>query len=278
MAMMKRYRKSNMIMLCIAAALFLMSPLFPYIRSLVVMSVYSRTCEQESIMKEENIELKIPGGGATSESDWYPFVMTFTADDAFARQTGRAGEKLTILYNFPAFDLAKGCSRLYDEKSLYYNGFYGAYLVQQADGSPYGFDEAGDLNEEAAAQVAEFDFFTLVLGDFGLPESAESFECNISDTKSDITFVGYDGWTRIEAGMLVNGAAHEEQQWVQSYLQYGAPNYKTEKPFALVEMKSIVYARYFEEWNSSIFFYVMAPDEDVCRKCEKEILAQSILN
>ena len=41
---------------------------------------------------------------------------------------------LAKLYNFPAFDLrwGKGCSRLYDPTSPYYNAFYGAYLVTDA--------------------------------------------------------------------------------------------------------------------------------------------------
>lgn len=59
--------------------------------------------------------------------------MTFTADAAYAAYTGQPDARLTILYNFPAFDLSRGCSRLYDPNSPYYNGFYGAYLVR--DGS-----------------------------------------------------------------------------------------------------------------------------------------------
>ncbi len=135
--MRRKIRTIGIILVCIiiAGSIFVMSPLFPYVRSLAVMAVYSHVCKEDSIMEKEGFDVQIPGGGATNETDWYPFVMTFTADQEFSNYIGKQGEKLTILYNFPAFNLSKGCSRLYDTKSPYYNGFYGAYLVQQEDGS-----------------------------------------------------------------------------------------------------------------------------------------------
>lgn len=118
------------------------------------MSVYSGMHERQSIMEAKGIELSIPGGGATSEADWYPFVMTFNPSaESFCRFIGEANRKLTILYNFPAFDLrwGKGCSRLYDPTSPYYNAFYGAYLVTDvADVSEKGYTsltDAADISE-----------------------------------------------------------------------------------------------------------------------------------
>ena len=103
----------------IILAVFLWSPFSNYPVSLAVMKIYSGIHERDSIMTEKGIELRIPGGGVTREKDWYPFVMTFNDDAGFRRFTGEADVKLTILYNFPAFDLSKGCSRLYDPCLLY---------------------------------------------------------------------------------------------------------------------------------------------------------------
>ena len=50
---------------------FMLSPFSKYILSLSVMSVYSGMHERQSIMHEKGIELAIPGGSATKETDWY---------------------------------------------------------------------------------------------------------------------------------------------------------------------------------------------------------------
>ena len=61
--------------------IFLMSPIAPYVKSLLVMKVYSYMNERESFINEKGMEINIPGGGITEEKDWYPFVMTYNADD-----------------------------------------------------------------------------------------------------------------------------------------------------------------------------------------------------
>lgn len=113
-------------------AAFLWLPLSNYPISLAVMKVYSGIHQKDSIMAKKGISLEIPGGDSTKEKDWYPFVMTFNASESFRRFIGEADGAdldLTILYNFPAFDVLKGCSTLYNPNSPYYNSFYGAYMV-----------------------------------------------------------------------------------------------------------------------------------------------------
>ena len=75
------------------------------------------------------------------------------------------------------------------------------------------------------AGIAAFDFFTLVLGDFGLTPEGRVFDFTVNGWESGVTFAGYGGWTRIEADFTVNGAAHNRRDGVLSYLQYGAPNF-----------------------------------------------------
>ena len=225
----------------------------------------------------------------TREKDWYPFVMTFNDDAGFRRFTGAPDVKLTILYNFPAFDLLKGCSRLYDPASPYYNGFYGAYLVcyedddEEASGAAYGFLPDGSLDLMTVAQVPQFDFQKLVLQDFGIGRDQMVFDWEVSKSRQNVSYLGIDGWTRADAELSVNGTWHEADQFHRSYLQYGPPRYDLleyslpEEPFAPVEMTGRVYGRYFEEWDTSIFVYVLSSDPAVLEDCDREILSQSSL-
>jgi hypothetical protein len=239
--------------------IFFLSPVFPLVRSLAVMGVYDAIHDRNSLMHQENIKLHIPGGLSTPQTDWYPFVMTYVADQAYEVYSGEPGSKLTILYNFPAFSLGAGCSRLYDEESPYYNSFYGAYLVR--DGSNAALAEGLGAAAEAA-RIAQFDFFRLVLGDFGLTFSEQVFEFQVAEEEEDVSFLGYDGWIRLTADLTVNGCAHEKGEFVTSYLQYGAPGFPLEgEAFAPVAMKGLIYARYFPEWDAGVYFYVMGGEE-----------------
>jgi hypothetical protein len=264
---------SGILVTVVLLVLFFCSPIFPLVRSLAVMGVYDAIHDRNSLMRQENISLHIPGGLATSQTDWYPFVMTYVADQAYEVYSGEPGSKLTILYNFPAFSMQAGCSRLYDAKSPYYNSFYGAYLVR--DDSNTALAEGLGAAEEAA-RIAQFDFFRLVLRDFGLAPSAQVFEFQVTEEEEDVSFLGYDGWVRLIADLTVNGCAHERGEFVTSYLQYGAPGFSLEgEAFAPVAMKGLIYARYFPEWDAGVYFYVMG-GEDIYLEGEK-LLQGSVL-
>lgn len=299
----KKKWKPALIALCLFL-LFCASPFSKFLLSMGVMSVYSGMHEKESVLAEKKVELKIPSG---SGKGWYPFVMTFNPNSAdFCRFAGLPEDavRLSILYNFPAFDLSwgKGCSRLFDETSPYYNSFYGAYAVSgSTDGSPYGFHADGSLNQEEIAEVAKYDFQRLVLGDFGLAprdrvftwtasaEAEEGAAGEASETAAAASkqnlFLGETGWQRVDADLLVNGCAHSADGFVRSYLQYGTPNYdisktddENKRPFTPVEMKGRIYAKYLEEKDLSVFFYIIAADEKVLEQTDEEILRSSKLN
>lgn len=257
------------------AVVFALSPLFPFVRSLAVMSVYSKLHERHSLLAQEHIGLRMPGGLSTPAADWYPFPMTFVADELYAAASGRPDARLTIVYNFPAFDYARGCSRLYDPASPYYSSFYGAYLVRDGRSAALA---AGTPDEAAVAEIAAFDFFTLVLGDFGLAPEDRVFDFTVTDRAYGVSCAGYDGWARIQARLTVNGSAHNRRDAVRSYLQYGAPNFgPVAEEFAPVELYGIVCGRYFPQWDVEIYFYVMGADAQICLDCEAQILLNSTL-
>ena len=282
-------KKKVLVAFVAALIIFIISPLSRYVLSLGVMSVYSGTHARESIMADKGITLEIPGGGETPETDWYPFVMTFNPGESFGRAAEDNSLVLTILYNFGAFDLSTGCSRIYDRQSEYYNSFYGAYLVTRRDdggeasgeskAAPFGFDSEGHMDPEQTAIVPEFDFQHLVLGDFGIKTSEQVFEWTIDKTDEDVSYLGRDGWSRADASLLVNGASHTKKEFRQSYLQYGAPKYEVSAngEFKPVAMRGRVYGRYFEEWDTSVFFYILTPEKETLEKCDRDILSKSRL-
>jgi len=262
--------------------LFCLSPLANVCYSMAVMGIYSKINKNTSLLESEEIHLSIPGGLSTFSSDWYPFVMTFEANSGFRRFTGDSSLSLTILYNFPAFSPLKGCSKLYDTASPFYNSFYGAYLIKDADGDAYGFTRTSDntLFPDAAmvAEVPKYDFFRLVLSEFGLTSRNAVFGWNVTEISEPLTYAGEEGFYRIDATLTVNGASHRYQGFTQSYLQYGTPNYPVTDPLAPVPMYGRLYGKYLEEKQVSLFFYIVAADKEVLDACDKKILSNSSLN
>jgi len=244
----------------------------PALRSRIVMRIYSEYNEKESLLTEKNIRLEIPSG-----EGWYPFVMTFCDNHGFSTWMGEE-LKLTILYNFPEFRWNQRCSEIYNPKSEYYNSFYGAYIVEREGGTPYGFDEDGNCIPSEVAEVPQYDFWKLVLEDFGLSKEERCFEWTVNSVKENIEYAGDSGWTRISAKLKVNGIYHEADEYVMSYLQYGRPEIRYDmKELAPVEMEGLIYGKYYPEINVSIFFYCVAMNEDIIRDVDERLLSQSFL-
>lgn len=275
-----RKKKAAALIILAALAAFIWSPFSNYGISLAVMKVYSGINERDSVMAEKGFDIEIPGGGATEEKDWYPFVMTYNPKEAFGRFTGEPALELSIMYNFPAFDMAKGCSRIYDPDSKYYNGFYGAYAVsgETSEGVPYGFDADGGLEVERAAQVPEFDFKKLVLGDMGIDASDMIFDWSVDAVSEKESYAGSAGWTRVDASLTVNGVYHHRKEFHRNYLQYGSPDFEHDgEDFEPVDMKGRIYAKYFDEYDCGVFFYILAADEGVLKACDEQILSESVI-
>jgi hypothetical protein len=222
--------------------------------------------EKNSLLAEKNIEIQMCTGDG-----WYPFVMTFNADEGFQRFAGDYNKRLTILYNFPKFDLKKGCSKIYDNTSPYYNGFYGAYAVNGL----YGFDSQGNIEEKVISQVPKYDFTKLVLRDLGLKSGEEVFSWDIVEVKENIKLAGYDGWTCIDADMVVNGVLHTKTEFVQNYIQYGVPAYECSEDFVPVDMVGRVYAKYFKDSDITVFFYIIVRDYELLEATDNNIISQS---
>lgn len=239
---------------------------FYALRSFVVMGIYSAQHKKESVMKKNGFEIEMPTG-----KGWYPFVMTYNAD-GFSSWAGVDAD-MSIMYNFGAFDPMARTSGLYDKDSDKYSSFYGAYVVKSEQ--PFGFSDSGIDMEEFTLAV-EYDYTQLVIKDFGCIEPVFS----ISDFRitDNIEYAGIKGWTRVDAIMLANGAAHNFTEHKTPYLQYGPPMQKVNEDFEEIELFGRVYAKYFDEYDCTLMLYIIAPNKQAAEDCDKNVLKLTKIN
>jgi hypothetical protein len=237
------------------------------LRSLVVMSYYSGDHAKQSVMRSSEFEIDIPSG-----KGWYPFVMTYNAN-GFGPFSDK-GAKMSIMYNFGAFDFAKRTSSLYDKQSDKYSSFYGAYVVQE-DGGVFGFGDDGEIDLSEVSLAVEYDYTKLVIRDFGLKN--QTFEIGDFVIAKGVTYAGVDGWTRIDAVMTSNGAAHNYDGYMLPYLQYGRPMEDVEVDFEVTTLFGRVYAKYFSEYDSTIMIFVIAPNIEAVQTCDSNILNKTTI-
>ena len=260
------------VIVAVLLILYVQTPSFQWLKSLTVMAVYSTYEANNSVLKDNGLRVSIPGGLATIEKDWYPFVITFNDDRGFSRYAGR-DLRMTVLYNFGYFPFYRSYSSYYDVDSPYYNSFYGAYAVQTEDGSPFGFPD-GDPSIEEMGLVPEYDMKWLVLRSIG--NRNPNYDYRVTDFE-ETELLGEDGWYVFNADMTVDGAMHSYQQDYRAYLQYGRPPIATEtiEDFAPISMKGRIYGKYIEEKDLSLYFYCIATSDEVIADWEQEIMAET---
>ena len=246
---------------------------FPFSRSLIIMSVYSAAENQDSVLKQEDIHIHLPGGLSTPEKDWYPLVITYNAD-YFGAYVNRPVD-LTILYNFGAFDASTHCSTFYDPTSDFSGAFYGAYVIKSHDGSVYGYGETGELNTEEMAKVFKYDMNILVLKSLGC--SDPSFEYTLTD-QSTKTIDGYV-FDVVDAQILTQSPLHSVSTFQSAYYQYGSPkNIASQKDFKNTRVYGRIYAYDMPERNITLCFYIIAPNQQTIIKCEQSIIEKATIS
>lgn len=237
------------------------------LRSYVVMSVYSASHAKDSVMQQSGFKIDMPSG-----EGWYPFVMTYNAE-GFKSYSGLDAD-MSIMYNFGAFDLAKRTSSIYNKTSDKYSSFYGAYVVQEKEHT-FGFHEDGSVDVDAISLAVQYDYTKLVIRDFGCKK--QTFSIDDVTAETSLSFAGSDNWTKIDAVLTVNGAAHNFNGFKTPYLQYGRPMEETEEDFEATQLYGKVYAKYFHEYDCTVMVYVIAPSLEAVDTCDKNILRETII-
>ena len=258
--------------------LFLKPPLYSKARSYLVMYAYSNYEEKKSLLNKLDVSVEIPGGRSTKEKDWFPFVLVYNDNYGFSKFMERE-LSLTILYNFGAFDWKNGSSSYYNAESPYYNSFYGGYIIQEQESNrKYGFTPDGEPLIEEIISVPEYDFKYLVMQGLGCPEEKRVMDALSYEITSNVDYVGYNDWYRIDGLLLLNNPNHKFKSNRRAYIQFGNPiNYSDKEEFGLITMHSRIYAKYFEEIGSTVFLYIMTPGGLELEKSDQEILSKTII-
>lgn len=272
--MKKRYKLLIIGLLLIALVI---SPLFAYIKSLVIMSVYSAYEDYHSVMSDHNIDIDMPGGLSTLKKDWYPFVITFNpSSESFSRRLDRQAD-VSIMYNFGAFEYLKGASLYYNEESDYFDGFYGAYVVNDHE-QIFGFNEDGTVNTDDLGIVSSYDMKVLVLRSIGMKNPR--FDHEITQVTYNNTLAGYDDWVKVDSILYTNSPVHQVTENQMAYIQYGKPPkaYYEGIDYEPIEMLGRVYVRYFEEEDVTVSFYIIGTNEIVIEETDLAYIQQSSVN
>ena len=253
--------------LVVAADLFAFVWLYPLMQSHAVMSMYSAQQMNASVMRECGMGVNIPRADG-----WYRQMLVFNAD-GFAAWSGIDAD-MSVLYSFGAFDIGARTSSLYDPASDRYSAFYGAYVVKK-DGGAFGFDEGGALNVDEVTAAVKYDYTRLVMANFGCDEPV--FGVKDVTVSENADCAGSGGWTRIDAVMRVNGAAHTYSGDKLAYLQYGKPAQRTATDFAETDMAGRIYAKYFPSSGCTVMMYCLAPDVETVNECDADALQQTVI-
>jgi hypothetical protein len=258
--------------------LFLKVPFYYQARSYVVMYAFSKYEEKKSLLNTQNIAVEMPGGLSTKEKDWYPLVMVFNDHQGFSRYMNR-DLSLTVLYNFGAFSWNKSSSAYFQEESPYYNSFYGGYLVKDNSGDQiYGFNAEGKPDIKEVFAVPEYDYKYLVLESMGCPKDKLTMEILSYDLQENVSYAGFNDWDQLDALLLVNSPDHKLKENRRAYIQFGNPLKPEDKEdFQLMTTHGRVYLRYFPEFESTIFLYILAPQLLTLEKCDAEILSKTVI-
>ncbi len=268
----------RLLIIIATVTVFILSPFFYPIRSYVVMSVYSYSHYKDSFLDQENIKVNMPGGLSTWQKDYYPFVMTFDASEAYARRTQRDVE-LMIYYNFGAFRWLKGNSSMFDPNSPYYNSFYGAYVVREDEGlTSFMYHEDGRLNVENIMDITDYDVKHLVLASFG--DKSPTLEYVINQDKDESTTRIIDGreFRVIDATLIMDGMWHHYEQNYMSYIQYGKPLEKDGKgmdSFEPLTGYGRIYLYEDKKTGIGYILYAIATSEAVIEEVEKDYIQKT---
>lgn len=243
---------------------------YSFLKSTLVMYFYSKSHENNSIMKANNFTVHIPGGFNTPERDWYPFVMVFN-DNGFSKKI-HDNIQLTILYNFGAFE--NGKSNFYNEDSQYYSAFYGAYLVKYNDSNKIYGIKNGDINEQQLEQISKYDISTLVLKSIGCPYDDVHFI--LDNEEKNVFYIDSKGWIKADAHIISRSPLHRYKRNYQAYIQYGKPPHDyTGEEFEKIDLYGRMYCKYFQEYGCTILLYIIGPDKDMINNTDTEILSKT---
>ena len=233
--------------------------MIPGTRARVVMAASSMQQFAQSPLKETGIRIELPVG-----QGWFGDILFYHDPIGLKTNQGQPLD-LSIYYTYGAFK--NGHSLVYQSGSGYYASFYGAYVVS-ADPLPV-------ADQALIERIAAYDYEILILGALGHPSPYGTFKVNDFQMSMVDTFLGYEGWMRYDANILVPGPAHQRTKWRLHYWQFGVPpeSIKDEN-FIKANLKGRIYVRAFEDENLIIMVYMICESNEVLEDLQEQILKE----
>ncbi|ADY56717.1 hypothetical protein Sgly_2432 [Syntrophobotulus glycolicus DSM 8271] len=257
--------------------LFIQAPAYAQARSYMIMFLLDKYEGYTSVMAENKIDLNIPDGRSTGQRDWYRLMNIHNDEKGISNFTGR-NLSLSVLYTFGGFKWYQSSSDFFIPESPLYNSFYGGYVIKDKDGGRFGFDDAGELVLKDIMAVPEYDYKYLVLKSLDCTEDKMVMKNDKITVTKDIEYIGEENWTKIDTIMVVNSPTHKYRAGKRAYIQYGVPvKREGQKDFGLMTMHGRIYAKYFDEYQATIFLYVMTPEQSTLEKTDRDYLSKTTI-
>lgn len=234
------------------------------ILSTLVMAPVSAWSRAGGFMAESGLDIRLPGGFATTEKDWRALVLGFDASEGFSKATGRPCD-LFIYYNFGSFDGPFRGSVL-KEDSPYAGAFYGAYIVRDHEGRDRFLESEGLLS------LVRYDYQNLVLKSLGCPDERMVFKAGVQTEKTGLSKAGFDGWRRFDGELVLNGMGHRWDGFRPAYLQYGLPTPPSGRDFNETKAFGRLYAKRFDN-GCTVVLYALGPSEALVEAADSRFLS-----
>lgn len=257
-----RFHKRALVLLIffLAAVVFLFAPFTAGIRSLAAASVYDFFCEKQSLPEKLGIKLEIP----LQNTEFLPLMLTYNDDRGMSAWLHKP-VRFTVDYTAGGFEFLFDHSRFYDKNSALYNAYTGAYYLQ-------GIGKPAD--KETILKVAAFDQRCLALPAIGLSTDQAVFEAFNIREHTETTEISGCEWHRFDAEITTNGPEHTKKAFQTGYILFGCPPRATAE-YPLRPMIGRIYTTYLKDIDLTIGLYVIAKDEYVLTKINREILLKA---
>lgn len=235
----------------------------------LVMKVVSSSAEAKGVAAQSGLNIQFENPESSKMLNWFSEMCLYNVPDLSEKDLGLEGNRefeLSIYYTFG--DFKNGRSLVYEVESEYHNAFYGAYVIK-------GLGDISD-NQAVLEAVARYDYTKLILSGLGYAKQQISFEPVSASVASKITYCGSDNWNRWDATVKTRSVNHRVTSNLQHYVQFGKPALAEQTPeFGETQLYGRMYAKYFNEQEVCVIFYIMTPDQVLLTRTDEQLLSKT---
>ena len=246
-------------LLILCALIFIKAPGYARERALLVISLYDRYQEKQSVAEKLGISIQMP----LENMELFPMLVTYN-DEHLSRFLEKPLH-FTVDYTFGDFIDGTGHSRIYDPYDPFYNAYLGYYSI-----TGYG----DRITEKELMLLSEYDMLHLALPAVGLSAKEGTFEIQSHERMPEDLILSSYAFTAYESTLRTHGPEHPGESFAPGDLLFGkSPPSPVSYP--LHEMKGRVYLHYFEDQDLNLIFYTLGKSDALLDDFEENILKET---